>query len=342
VLGLGVMTFIVNAAVALRRGSRAENPWQADSLEWSVPSPPPVYKFAEVPTVSSRYPLWSAERAPPLRLRDDRRAVHVTTLVDARVDHTTELPGPSAWPAGAALATAAVIVACIFTPWGLPVGIVALAVPLIGWFWPKPPHKPLLEPPHATGERELELSWGAREPLFWGVMLLIAIEATGFALLLGSYFYLSGNEPSWPPPGVQRAELWPGLTGTLLLLATVPAQHAINRAASQGDARRMRRWMVLSTVIALAFVALRFLELLRLPFYWDSHAYGSIVWVIIGYHTLHAITGVIENGMLIVLLFRGPVERKHALDIQLGGFYWYFMVASWLPCFVTIYLERFV
>jgi heme/copper-type cytochrome/quinol oxidase subunit 3 len=319
-----------------------QNPWLADSLEWSVPSPPPVYKFAEIPRVSSRYPLWVSDGPAPLRLRDDRRAAQVTTLVDARVDHTTELPGPSAWPAGAALATAALIVACIFTPWGLPVGLVLVAVPLIGWFWPRPPHKPLLEPPCSEGERELELSWGSREPLFWGVMLLIAIEATGLALLLGSYFYLSGNEPSWPPPGVPRAQLWPGAAATAVLLATLPAQLAVNRAASQGNARQMRRWLLLSTLIAMAFMALRFIELRRLPFYWDSHAYGSSVWVIIGYHSLHALTGVAENVVLIALLFKGPVERKHALDIQLSGFYWYFVVAAGLLCFAALYLERFV
>ena len=171
--------------------------------------------------------------------------------------------------------------------------------------------------------------------------LLVVIEATAL-LLLGAFFYLSGNEPTWPPPGVRPAELWPAATGTALLLATLPAQHRVNRAASRGDRRGMRRWLITSTLIALGFVALRWIEFGRLPFYWDSHAYGSGVWVLIGYHTLHGLTGVVENLMLIALLAFGPVERKHALDVQLSGFYWYFMVAAWLPCFAAIYLERFV
>ena len=28
------------------------------TLEWSIPSPPPEYNFATIPTVTSRYPLW--------------------------------------------------------------------------------------------------------------------------------------------------------------------------------------------------------------------------------------------------------------------------------------------
>src|SRR5687767_5305947 len=36
----------------------SDNPWDAATLEWSIPSPPPEYNFAEIPLVDSRYPLW--------------------------------------------------------------------------------------------------------------------------------------------------------------------------------------------------------------------------------------------------------------------------------------------
>jgi cytochrome c oxidase subunit 1 len=35
-----------------------DNPWDAATLEWSIPSPPPEYNFAQIPMVTSRYPLW--------------------------------------------------------------------------------------------------------------------------------------------------------------------------------------------------------------------------------------------------------------------------------------------
>jgi heme/copper-type cytochrome/quinol oxidase subunit 1 len=43
-----------------RKGAIAgPNPWGAPSLEWSIPSPPPEYNYAVIPTVTSRYPLWN-------------------------------------------------------------------------------------------------------------------------------------------------------------------------------------------------------------------------------------------------------------------------------------------
>jgi cytochrome c oxidase subunit I+III len=343
-LGFGVLLFLVNAAWSSRHGARVENPWHADSLEWATASPPSSYKFAELPRVSSRHPLWAVPEEPPLRLRYDRRLCVVTTLVDGEIDHTLEQPGPSLWPLFAALGTAVLIIACLFTPWGLPAGGAVLSIPLIGWFWPHPPHKPLLEQDKGQTDSEdpPDLSWGAREPMFWGVVLLIVIESTGIALLLAVYFYLRGNEAGWPPPSVREPPLWTAAGGTALLLASALAQHRVNRAANEGSVRGMRGWLSAATVLAVAFLVMRWLDFRYLPFYWDSHAYGSVFWVILGYHALHAVSGVVENLMLIALLFRGPVERKHALDVQLSGLYWYFTVVEWLPCFAVLYLRRFV
>jgi len=48
--------------VSRKRGEIAgANPWGAGTLEWTIPSPPPEYNFAKVPTVTSRYPLWEGK-----------------------------------------------------------------------------------------------------------------------------------------------------------------------------------------------------------------------------------------------------------------------------------------
>ena len=59
VFAVGVVIFFANIWMSWRRGAAASaNPWDGASLEWSVPSPPPPYNFAVIPTVASRHPLW--------------------------------------------------------------------------------------------------------------------------------------------------------------------------------------------------------------------------------------------------------------------------------------------
>jgi cytochrome c oxidase subunit 1 len=79
---LAVLVFIWNVIITRKRGQRVGNdPWGAPTLEWSIPSPPPDYNFATIPTVTSRYPLWDV-KSPELtkdvpHTREGERAINV-------------------------------------------------------------------------------------------------------------------------------------------------------------------------------------------------------------------------------------------------------------------------
>jgi cytochrome c oxidase subunit I len=58
-LVIATAIFVYNFFASKKSGQIAgDNPWDAATLEWSIPSPPPEYNFAEIPEVTSRYPLW--------------------------------------------------------------------------------------------------------------------------------------------------------------------------------------------------------------------------------------------------------------------------------------------
>jgi heme/copper-type cytochrome/quinol oxidase subunit 3 len=71
-------TLFYNMWVSIRRGKIAgPNPWNAYTLEWATPSPPPAYNFVEIPVVRSRRPLWDLQHpeAPDWRYeREDEGA----------------------------------------------------------------------------------------------------------------------------------------------------------------------------------------------------------------------------------------------------------------------------
>jgi len=141
----GLFMFLENAAVSLRRRANAgSNPWDASGLEWAVSSPPASYNFAHIPVVSSRTPLWDNRDHLPVMtgLRVDDRELLITTVMEAKPDLREPSPVPTAWPLIAAIATTAMFIASIFTPWAVVVGAVPTAAALIAWFWPKGPETP--------------------------------------------------------------------------------------------------------------------------------------------------------------------------------------------------------
>jgi cytochrome c oxidase subunit 1 len=162
VLVLGFVVFLVNVILSLRRGAPAgDNPWDAPTLEWATSSPPPIYNFLHVPVVSGREALWTdrGESEIVVGLRPDIREVLITGPLDAEPDHKVEFPGPSIWPFVTALATTALFVGSVFTPWAIPIGAVPVGIALTLWLWPKrtdedevAPRPPVRQEALAAGE----------------------------------------------------------------------------------------------------------------------------------------------------------------------------------------------
>lgn len=73
VLACGVGLQLLQVYVSIRDRKKLKDhtgdPWNGRTLEWSIPSPPPVYNFAIIPTVTDRDAFWAAKRgeAPPLQ-----------------------------------------------------------------------------------------------------------------------------------------------------------------------------------------------------------------------------------------------------------------------------------
>jgi len=87
----------------------------------------------------------------------------------------------------------------------------------------------------------------------------------------------------------------------------------------------------------LAFNIIRIYEFMHLNVRWDTNAYGSVVWLLLGLHTTHIVTDFFDTLVLTTLLFIGPIEEKRFVDVSENAGYWYFVIFSWLPIYGVIY-----
>jgi heme/copper-type cytochrome/quinol oxidase subunit 3 len=182
-----------------------------------------------------------------------------------------------------------------------------------------------------------EYAFGHRSMLSWSTLGLFAIEGMVFALMIANYLYLKGREPHWPP-GVFPPDLLWGTVNTAILLASLVPNQLTKRAAEDFDIRGIRIWLSTAIAFAVLFNAVRILEFQSLNVWWDTNAYGSVVWTLLGLHTAHLLTDLIDSAVLCVLFVTGPLEEKRFVDVSENSFYWYFVVAAWLPIYALIYL----
>jgi heme/copper-type cytochrome/quinol oxidase subunit 1 len=141
-IAFGGVIFIANVLRSLSRGSRADsNPWEAGTLEWAADSPPANYNFVNLPLITARYPLWTerSERGIVVGMRNDRREVLITTLMDAEPHHRSVLPGSSIWPFLTALGFSIGLVGSVAAFYWYYIASVLGMIGLIGWFWPRQP-----------------------------------------------------------------------------------------------------------------------------------------------------------------------------------------------------------
>jgi heme/copper-type cytochrome/quinol oxidase subunit 3 len=178
--------------------------------------------------------------------------------------------------------------------------------------------------------------FGSTSPIWWGTLGFVALEGTGFALAAGAYLYLRQVNPEWPA-GVAPPNHWPGTVMLIMLLASIWPNVLAERAARAEDLPKVRLWLIVMSVIGLITIAIRGWEFAWLNVHWDSNAYGSIVWFILGLHATHLITDLGDTVVLAVLMFTRHVTGKRFSDVSDNAFYWYFVVATWVPLWALLY-----
>jgi cytochrome c oxidase subunit 3 len=178
--------------------------------------------------------------------------------------------------------------------------------------------------------------FGSTMTTFWGTLGFIAIESTGFALAAGVYLYLAVSNEQWPISASPPDLFWSGLLTLWLLLSMWP-NHKAKINAREENLPKVRRDLVIMSVMGVVPLVLRGFEFGALNVSWDQNAYGSIVWVILGLHTLHLATDLADTLVLTALMFTKHAHGKRFSDVEDNAVYWDFVVISWLPIWALLY-----
>ena len=322
---LGVLVTIVNLRYSWRRGEAAAlNPWQASTLEWSIPSPPPPYNFARIPRVATREPLWESDSEPQRTVLDGGltlergHEVLTTTFRDALPIGPRVMPGDSPVPFYLGVALLALFEAVLWQQW-IPaaLALLAAAASVLAWAWP-----------HGGAAEEANVD---RHPLGqWAMGLVIATEAALFASLFFAWAFLKHDSPAWsahPAPDL----VLPGINTALLLASSMVLEWA----------PRGRRALALAIALGAMFAVVQGWEYTRLPFGPATDAYGSAFIVMTGIHGVHVVAGLLMLGFVAFTWQRrepgAPNER-----LRIASLYWHFVDAVWLVLFSVLYLAPHV
>lgn len=177
-----------------------------------------------------------------------------------------------------------------------------------------------------------------RSPGWWGMILLIATEATFFAYLLFSYFYVASmSQGAWPPEGAPSLGL--AFPNTLILLGSSLTLHWAESGIHQAKQGRLRAGLLLTLALGAVFLSIQMLEYSRKTFTPVTGVYGSLFFTITGFHGAHVAAGMLMNAVVLVRAWRGHFTAARHLAVTNTAMYWHFVDAVWIVVFVALYLS---
>ena len=327
VLAAGVFVVLLDVLLHLRVSGKVDaNVWGAGTLEWL---PTGSYGVRSIPRVSSREPLWDC---PRLALEVDsgqhylprtatgQRETIVTSPVDAHPQYLLVLPSWSMLPLVGGAGTAAFF---IFLTVKMPIpafigGLVALAA-IFRWLWDT--DRGITHPPVEIGDgiRLPVYASGAVSHSWWAMVVLMLVDATVFAALAFSYFFLAGaNGDAWSPAGTALPEgFWAAGAAGAWLAGSAGFMWAGRMLDSRRAAGGVWRGTVLGSLfLLLAAFGIDLMAWAGTGLQADGHAYGAMVHAVMAWQALHVCVVVFMTGYTMARSWSGKLDAARRVTFD--------------------------
>ena len=172
-----------------------------------------------------------------------------------------------------------------------------------------------------------------------GMVVWLASELMFFSGLFAAYFFLRGADAEWPPEGVELGVPRTAVF-TALLVASSATIHMAGHRAEAGDERGTRRWTIITILMGAAFLANQAAEYAELEFTPTEHAYGSLFFLMTGFHGAHVLGGLVLLGVLLAVATGRTSMAPLGNTMSVATYYWHFVDVVWVAMFATIYVLR--
>lgn len=172
-----------------------------------------------------------------------------------------------------------------------------------------------------------------------GIWMFIASEVIFFTALISTYLRYRGETPYGQ--GLGHLELNVAAVMTFILLMSSFTMVSALAAIRDGNAQRMRLWLIGTALLGLIFLGSQAFEwslLFREGVFPSTNLFGATFFTTTGFHGSHVLVGVLWMIGVIVRASRGGVTPNNNLSVEMVGLYWHFVDLVWVVLFTVIYL----
>jgi len=240
--------------------------------------------------------------------------------------------------------------------WAVLVGLLGLVAVLYSWFG------------DAIGESEGGLNSKRIDVSYrWSMSWFIFSEVMFFAAFFGALWYVrtvttpwlgdldhklmlwpdfSAVWPNFGPAGVVEqfqtvGPFWLPTINTALLLTSGVTLTIAHHALRENHRAKTIFWLAATVVLGFVFVACQAYEYhhayTELNLRFNSGAYGSLFYMLTGFHGFHVIMGATMLTVILFRLIKGHFTADHHFGFEGAAWYWHFVDVVWLGLYLFVY-----
>jgi len=178
-----------------------------------------------------------------------------------------------------------------------------------------------------------------------GTIVWLSSELMFFAGLFGIYFTARAQNPpgnTWPPAPTHLDVPYALVVTIVLVASSFTCQFGVF-AAERGDVFGLRRWYLLTLAMGTFFVlgqANEYRGLVEEGTTIPSSAYGTVFYLLTGFHALHVTGGLIAFVFLLIRTKLSKFTPAQATAAIVVSYYWHFVDVVWVGLFAVIYFIR--
>ena len=178
-----------------------------------------------------------------------------------------------------------------------------------------------------------------------GTIAFLAQELMFFAGLFAMYFTSRANglaNGDWSTQTDHINVLFGGIITAVLIASSFTSQFGVF-AAERGDVFGLRKWFTVTVVLGVIFLGLvgyEWTELVLAGVTPQSSVFGSVVYIITGFHMAHVTAGIIAFIVVLLRVAKSKFTPAQATAAMAVSYYWHFVDAIWVGVFITIYIVQ--
>jgi len=176
-----------------------------------------------------------------------------------------------------------------------------------------------------------------------GMWVALAAVTMTFTALTSAYIVRANSSNDWRPIEMPRI-LW---LSTALIVASSITFEIARYALKRGKSSLYNRWLMLTVMLGLAFLASQLMawrQLVAQGIYVASNPHSSFFYVLTGAHGLHLLGGVLGLDYLLLRSWRKGyeehAEERRQARVNSVALYWHFMDGLWIYLFLLLFLWR--